>query len=55
MIRERIVRICDSFMGQRFDLPPLANIAPKIEEVRRNINESRNLTETSRRYLKNYL
>ena len=23
MIRERIIRICDSFMGQRFDLPQL--------------------------------
>lgn len=25
-IRERITRICDSFMGQRFDLPPLGGL-----------------------------
>ena len=55
MIRERIVRICDSFMGQRFDIPPMHLINQKIEEVRRNIHETRNLTETSKRYLKNYL
>ncbi len=29
-IREKITRICDSFMGQRFDLPPLHGIPPKI-------------------------
>jgi len=55
MIRDRIIRICDSFMGQRFDLPPVNLISRKIEEVRRNIAESKNLTETSKRYLKNYL
>lgn len=33
MIRDRIVRICDSFMGQRFDLPPIHMIKQKIEEV----------------------
>lgn len=26
MMRDRIERICDSFMGQRFDLPPLSQI-----------------------------
>jgi hypothetical protein len=55
MIRERIIRICDSFMGQRFDLPPINLIAQKTEEVKRNIAESKNLTMTSRKYLRNYL
>jgi len=54
-MRERIVRICDSFMGQRFDLPPLANIRQKIEEVERNIKESKILTMTSKKQLKMYL
>ncbi|CDW80575.1 v-type atpase 116kda subunit family protein [Stylonychia lemnae] len=54
-LRDRIVRICDSFMGQRFDLPPMGTIDQKIDEVKRNILESKNLTETSKKYLKTYL
>lgn len=54
-LRDRIVRICDSFMGQRFDLPSMGNIEQKMQEVRKNIEESKNLTETSKRYLKTYL
>lgn len=54
-LRDRIVRICDSFMGQRFDLPPMGSIEQKIQEVRKNIEESKNLTETSKKYLKTYL
>jgi hypothetical protein len=42
-------------MGQRFEIPPLSQINQKIIDVQRNISESRNLTETSKRYLKNYL
>jgi len=42
-------------MGQRFELPPVNRIAEKLEELKRNIMESRNLTETSRRQLRNYL
>jgi hypothetical protein len=37
MIRERITRICDSFMGQRFEVPPLSKINSKLEELKRNI------------------
>lgn len=36
-LREKIIRICDSFMGQRFDVPSLSHIDHKIEEIRRNI------------------
>jgi len=42
-------------MGQRFDLPPMGTIEQKIDEVKRNILESKNLTETSKKYLKTYL
>lgn len=42
-------------MGQRFDLPPLAMIDQRIMEVKRNIQESQNLTNTSKNYLKTYL
>jgi F0F1-type ATP synthase membrane subunit b/b' len=54
-LREKIVRICDSFMGQRFDLPHLGLIDNRIGEVKKNIQESKNLTETSKKYLKTYL
>lgn len=42
-------------MGQRFDLPPIALIDQRIQEVQKNIQESKNLTETSKKYLKTYL
>ena len=42
-------------MGQRFDLPPMSQIEQKIAEVKRNIQESKNLTETSKKYLRTYL
>lgn len=48
-MREKIIRICDSFMGQRFDLPPISQINSKIEEIKRNILESKNLTMTSKK------
>jgi hypothetical protein len=32
-LREKIIRICDSFMGQRFDLPPLQLVEQRIAEV----------------------
>ena len=54
-LREKIVRICDSFMGQRFDLPNMSQIEHKIAEVKRNIQESKTLTETSKKYLRTYL
>jgi hypothetical protein len=42
-------------MGQRFDLPVFSAIQSKIEDIKRNISESKQLTENSRKYLKNYL
>jgi hypothetical protein len=29
-LREKIIRICDSFLGQRFDLPPFIGIERKL-------------------------
>jgi len=48
-MRDRIVKICDSFMGQRFDLPPTSAMKSKIMDVRKSISESKALTETSRK------
>jgi hypothetical protein len=36
-MRERVLKICDSFMGQRFDLPPGEHIVEKMAEIKRNI------------------
>jgi hypothetical protein len=33
----------------------MGTIEQKIDEVKRNIQESKNLTETSKKYLKTYL
>jgi Ni,Fe-hydrogenase III large subunit len=54
-LRERITRICDSFMGQRFDLPNIGGIPTKISEIKHNIQESKTLIDHSRKQLKNYL
>jgi hypothetical protein len=48
-MREKIMRICDSFLGQRFEIPAVQSIKAKLVELRRNINESRVLYETTRR------
>ena len=55
MIKDKVVRICDSFMGQRFDLPEPDQIPAKIQEIERNIIESKALTKKSEIQLKNYL
>lgn len=31
MIRDRVQKICDSFMGQRFEVPPLSNIKQEVD------------------------
>lgn len=51
----RIQKICDSFMGERFDIPPLHKIAAEAELVGANISKSRNILETSIYQLKQYL
>ena len=42
-------------MGQRFDLPSSGGIDLKLQEVQKSIQDSRTLTLTSQRQLKNYL
>jgi hypothetical protein len=54
-MRDRIVKVVDSFMGQRFDVPPIGTLRNKMAEIRRHIEESKNLRITSRRFLHNYL
>lgn len=42
-------------MGQRFDVPALHTLKQKMAEIRRHIDESKNLRITSRKFLRNYL
>jgi len=54
-IRDKIIRICDSFMGKRFDLPPLEGIESKRQEIKAQIKEAYELNSRSKKELKNYL
>lgn len=57
-IRERLVKICDSFMGSRFDLPSqsdLTEIHRKIVELNRRVDDSTALLNTTSMRLKDFL
>ena len=53
-IREKIIRICDSFLGERFDIPP-GGINDKINEINAKINDTRNVMATTNDEVKKYL
>lgn len=42
VLREKIGRICDSFMGERYDIPS-HGIQQKIEEIENRIQETKNV------------
>lgn len=52
---ERVQKICDSFMGQRFDIPELGRVAEVTRNTTFEIDKSRKLLETSQYQLKQYL
>lgn len=52
-IRERIRKICDSFAGERFDIPQnAADIQQKRNQVSQSVKESMNLLQRSRQILR---
>lgn len=53
-IREKIIRICDSFLGERFDIPS-GGVNDKINEVNNKINDTRNVMSTTNEEVKKYL
>ena len=56
MIRDRIQKVCDSFMGSRFEIPGLGeNLFAQLEEVRRQVMTENELKKVSKRELANYL
>ena len=55
MIRDKIHRICDSFTGQRFDLPPANHLDEKIEQIKYNRDQAKKLYDESKKTMKEYL
>lgn len=54
-IRDRIQRICDSFSGQRFEVPPLNEISAEIARVSNAIGDARSVLDQTRRSLRDQL
>jgi V-type H+-transporting ATPase subunit a len=54
-IRDRIQKICDSFSGQRYELPDLREIAPQIEKVQKSIADAKNIFERTKQSLRDQL
>lgn len=56
MLKDRIQKICDSFMGSRFEVTGLGDeLFNKLESVRLQVLEDKKLLTTSRREIVNYL
>lgn len=53
--KERVQKICDSFMGQRFEIPDLNTLDEVILEIKEKIKKAINLRDTSIGQLKDYL
>ena len=53
--RDRIQGICDSFMGQHFEIPGLENLGKRAQETTEEIRKSRQLLTTSTHQLQQYL
>ena len=53
-IRDRISRICDSFTGQRFELPD-GDIGAEITQVTNSIGDARSVLEQTRKSLRDQL
>lgn len=53
--RERVQKICDSFMGQRFEIPDMTGLDEVLFEIKTKITKSKDLYNTSNGQLKDYL
>jgi len=54
-IRERIQKICDSFSGQRYDLPEAHQLSSRIEQMLTSINNAKLVFENTRTGLRQQL
>ena len=46
-IREKLNKICDSFLGERFDIPADGNIIEAIQEVEAKRNETQQIRDAT--------
>jgi len=53
--KERVQKICDSFMGQRFEIPDMNTLDEVCLEIKGKVQKSRSLYDTSVGQLKDYL
>ncbi len=53
-VREKIIKICDSFLGERFDIPT-GGIQDKISEINHKINDTQNVIGATHDEVRNYL
>lgn len=54
-IRDRIQKICDSFSGQRYDLPELKDINSQIQKIQSSITDARNVYQKTKNSLRDQL
>lgn len=54
-IREKIQKICDSFSGNRYELPVLSTIPSKIAEIETSISNARSIYHQTRDLLRQLL
>lgn len=56
MIRDRVTKICDSFMGSRFEIPGLGDqLFQELGQVRTQIMDDRELLKETKRQVQEYL
>lgn len=54
-IRDRIQKICDSFSGQRYELPDLKDIQPQIQKVEQSIADATGVFDRTKQSLRDQL
>ena len=54
VLREKITKICDSFMGERFEVPHGGFLA-KINEIEQKINETKGVMAYTKSEIRSYL
>ena len=54
-LRDKIQKICDSFSGQRYDLPEVTELAPQIMKMKSNIETQIKVVDHTKHQLRQQL